>query len=75
MLHVYGFIVVILRHCFVGDCLAGYYCTSRANNSAPTDGVMGDFCPEGNYCPVGTPAPIPCNDGKSNNLTFNTLAG
>lgn len=56
--------------CFLDDCQAGYYCTLRSNNSAPSDGVTGDICPEGNYCPVGSPAPVPCDDGKQNSLTL-----
>jgi len=46
-----------------GICDAGYYCSSGANTSTPTDSVTGDICPAGFYCPSGSNAPIPCPDG------------
>ena len=47
-----------------GECDAGYYCSSGANVSTPTDGITGDICPAGFYCPTGSAAPVPCEDGK-----------
>ena len=52
-----------------GLCSAGYYCTSSALSSTPTDGITGDFCPKGHFCPEGTSHPIPCPDGEYSNET------
>ena len=33
-----------------GACDSGYYCNAGSDRANPTDGIMGDFCPEGRYC-------------------------
>lgn len=65
-----GWISLVLDDCFnclgeyfcetpgstspTGPCLAGFFCTSRANESSPTDSVTGNICPQGKYCPEGS---------------------
>ena len=44
-------------------CSQGYYCTSGATVSNPTDGVTGNICQEGYYCPEGSSAPTSCDSG------------
>ncbi|XP_033646870.1 uncharacterized protein LOC117306372 isoform X1 [Asterias rubens] len=51
------------------ECDAGYFCSLRANNSAPTDGVTGDRCWVGHYCEVGSSHPTPCTNGTYYNKT------
>ena len=46
-----------------GLCSEGYYCSSGASTSTPTDGVTGDQCTAGHYCPNGTTVPIQCAAG------------
>lgn len=33
-----------------GPCDPGYYCNAGSDRRDPTDGIMGDVCPEGRYC-------------------------
>lgn len=54
-----------------GPCDAGYYCTSAASVSAPTDQVTGDICPAGSYCPIGTGSPFLCPPGTFSSQTGN----
>ena len=63
-----------------GQCTAGYYCTSGANTSTPTDGTTGNICPQGHYCPMGSISQTQCADGTYMNTTgaaacLNCLAG
>ncbi|XP_077422977.1 uncharacterized protein LOC144052618 isoform X3 [Vanacampus margaritifer] len=56
-----------------GQCKAGYYCTSGAWSSTPSDGgLTGDHCPQGHYCPQGSSAPVPCPVGHYSNQTRNS---
>ena len=48
-------------------CTAGYFCTSGAASSTPTDGVTGNICPAGKYCPQGSIAGEPCPKGTFSN--------
>ena len=41
----------------------GWYCTSGAVQSMPTDPAQGGECVVGEYCPVQSPAPIACTTG------------
>lgn len=54
----------------VTQCSAGYYCTSGAYNSTPTDGTTGNICPPGRYCEVGSITGVGCPVG-----TFSNQAG
>lgn len=54
---------------YTGDCYAGFYCTLRASNPAPRDGVTGDICPAGSYCPEGSPQHYHCPNGTYTNHT------
>ena len=54
----------------VTQCSAGYYCTSGAYNSTPTDGTTGNICPMGRYCEVGSITGVGCPVG-----TFSNQAG
>lgn len=49
---------------WTGDCSEGFYCTVNSTTDTPLDGITGDECPPGSYCPTGSPAPVPCPDGK-----------
>ena len=43
-----------------GECSPRYYCTGKAENPAPQDGITGGNCTPGHFCPGKTPNPIPC---------------
>ena len=47
-----------------GLCSEGYYCSSGAKVSNPTDGTTGDICSIGNYCPEGSYEETACDAGK-----------
>ena len=49
----------------VGECDAGFYCSSGSPIRAPTAfyAANGNICPPGSYCPVGSPGPLPCPAG------------
>ncbi|KAI0235934.1 hypothetical protein LSAT2_013520, partial [Lamellibrachia satsuma] len=57
-----------------GPCLAGFFCTSRANESSPTDSVTGNICPQGKYCPEGSSEGVDCPIGYYGNRTGLTAA-
>lgn len=59
----------------VGSCQAGYYCTSGANSSTPTQDANANICPEGFYCPVGTVTPQSCPPGTFNPSTGRQAVG
>lgn len=46
-----------------GDCLAGYYCSSRAIVSNPVNQSYGGRCTTGHYCEEASPWPEPCPTG------------
>ncbi|XP_071958404.1 uncharacterized protein [Antedon mediterranea] len=50
-------------------CQAGFYCTLRAEEPAPTDGVTGDICPQGKYCEEGSITGEDCPIGRYGNQT------
>lgn len=54
-------------------CDLGYYCTSGANTSTPTDGITGDICPMGYFCPENSTAPTACPQGTYLNTTGNSI--
>lgn len=33
-----------------GPCDPGYFCNAGSDRADPTDGIMGNVCPEGRYC-------------------------
>lgn len=53
-----------------GPCSPGYFCTSGAYNSTPTDGVTGNICPAGKYCESGSITGTGCPVG-----TFSATLG
>ncbi|XP_062603182.1 uncharacterized protein LOC134264959 [Saccostrea cucullata] len=59
----------------VGNCQAGYYCTSGANSSTPTQDANANICPEGFYCPVGTVTSQSCPPGTFNPSTGRQAVG
>ena len=52
-----------------GSCLAGYYCSGRAELQNPAEKSYGDICPKGYYCPEQTTSPFACPPGTFNNET------
>ncbi|KAG8141531.1 hypothetical protein E2320_007142, partial [Naja naja] len=52
-----------------GPCDPGFYCTGGSTLPNPTDGIMGDICPQGYFCPQGTSSPVPCPAGLSSVLS------
>lgn len=64
------------KYCFLpgkteptNECLAGYYCSRKANESSPEDGATGDICPMGYYCPIGSHTGVKCPIGSYGNTT------
>ncbi|XP_014797053.1 PREDICTED: multiple epidermal growth factor-like domains protein 11 isoform X3 [Calidris pugnax] len=55
-----------------GPCLSGFYCSRGVSSPTPTDGLLGNACPKGNYCPLGSAFPQPCPPGYYSNSTGNT---
>ncbi|XP_026534414.1 neurogenic locus notch homolog protein 4-like [Notechis scutatus] len=47
-----------------GPCDPGFYCTGGSTLPNPTDGIIGDICPQGYFCPQGTSSPVPCPAGS-----------
>jgi hypothetical protein len=58
----------------VGNCNAGYYCTSGATTNTPTNDATqgGNVCPAGSYCEAGTQTPVPCSPGSYRSSTGGT---
>lgn len=54
------------------QCDPGWFCTSGAQVSQPSDGITGDICPQGKYCPRGTEVPKLCPQGTFSNNTGNS---
>jgi len=52
-----------------GPCKAGFYCNASSSTNMPTDGVMGNVCPEGFQCPEGTHTPEHCPKGTFADVT------
>ncbi|XP_033122761.1 uncharacterized protein LOC117121631 [Anneissia japonica] len=50
-------------------CQSGYYCTLRAEEPAPTDGLTGDICLQGKYCVEGSVTGEDCPVGRYGNQT------
>lgn len=46
-------------------CSEGFYCDIDASVANPA----GKICPKGHKCPIGSPAPIPCEEGTYQNET------
>ncbi|NXB59723.1 AB24G protein, partial [Struthidea cinerea] len=55
-----------------GPCLAGFYCTGGAPSPTPSDGLVGNRCPQGAYCPLGSASPLPCPPGQYSSSAGNT---
>lgn len=47
-----------------GPCEAGFYCTGGSVLPNPTDGAVGNICPQGHFCPAGSSSPSPCPRGR-----------
>lgn len=54
-----------------GNCSAGFYCTSGAKETSPTDGTTGNTCPKGAYCLQGSITFTNCPPGTYSNVTEN----
>lgn len=62
--------IVSIYYCsFLGDCAAGYYCTSGSWIPDPVNSTEGDICPLYHICPEGSDVPKQCDIGYYANNT------